>query len=250
MSMSSAHTKHHLEDLHERIRCVRHPDHLGGEVTLFYSHHEKIVVVDNLVACIGGLDMCVSLALVSLLDETVHSHSPSCDSCFGRWDTGAFPLADLHPTDMSRTIFPGQDLNNARIQDFVEVDKWAANNPQRTEAARMPWHDVHSMLVGPAVLDISQHFVERASHFLPRAIVKSLALPPRSSSSSIVTALTSSPSSLLPSSLLPAFLLPPPLLRRLELHLRAQVPPQVALPAPRLPAHRRPQRRHLAPPAL
>ncbi|GAA5939858.1 hypothetical protein JCM3775_007130 [Rhodotorula graminis] len=138
MSMSSAHTKHHLEDLHERIRCVRHPDHLGGEVTLFYSHHEKIVVVDNLVACIGGLDIC-----------------------FGRWDTGAFPLADLHPTDMSRTIFPGQDLNNARIQDFVEVDKWAANNPQRTEAARMPWHDVHSMLVGPAVLDISQHFVER-----------------------------------------------------------------------------------------
>ena len=68
---------------------------------------------------------------------------------------------------MSRTIFPGQDLNNARIQDFIEVDKWAANNPSRAEAPRMPWHDVHSMLVGPAVLDIAQHFVERASLSFP-----------------------------------------------------------------------------------
>ena len=78
MSMSSAHTKHHLEDLHERIRCVRHPDHLGGEVTLFYSHHEKIVVVDNLVACIGGLDMCVplSLALSSSSSTSSSAHSP------------------------------------------------------------------------------------------------------------------------------------------------------------------------------
>lgn len=27
----------------------------------------------------------------------------------------------------------------------------------------MPWHDVHSMLTGPAVLDVAQHFVERES---------------------------------------------------------------------------------------
>ena len=25
----------------------------------------------------------------------------------------------------------------------------------------MPWHDIHTMLVGPAVMDIAQHFVER-----------------------------------------------------------------------------------------
>lgn len=31
--MSSAHTKHFLEDLHERIRVVRHPDHIGGEAS-------------------------------------------------------------------------------------------------------------------------------------------------------------------------------------------------------------------------
>ncbi|GAA6056278.1 hypothetical protein JCM3770_007291, partial [Rhodotorula araucariae] len=138
MTMSSAHTKHFLEDLHENISVMRHPDHLGGEVTMFWSHHEKIVVVDNLIACIGGLDIC-----------------------FGRWDTGSFPLSDVHPTDFSRTLFPGQDYNNARISDFVEVDRWAANNSARGEIARMPWHDVHSMLIGPAVLDVAMHFAER-----------------------------------------------------------------------------------------
>ncbi|GAA5974034.1 hypothetical protein JCM11641_008224 [Rhodosporidiobolus odoratus] len=138
MTMSSAHTKHFLEDLHPNISCMRHPDHLGGEMTMFWSHHEKVVVVDNVVACIGGLDIC-----------------------FGRWDTSAFPLADVHPTDFSRTLFAGQDFNDARIQDFQTVDHWASNQQSRLDTTRMPWHDIHSMLIGPAVLDVAQHFVER-----------------------------------------------------------------------------------------
>ncbi|KAL8286802.1 hypothetical protein RQP46_004330 [Phenoliferia psychrophenolica] len=123
MTMSSAHTKHHLEDMHENIAVMRHPDHLGGEVTLYWSHHEKVVLVDNIYACIGGLDLC-----------------------FGRWDTHTFPLADVHPTDFARSLFAGQDYNNARV---------------RLETARMPWHDVHMTLVGPVVMDIAQHYVER-----------------------------------------------------------------------------------------
>ncbi|KAM0793016.1 hypothetical protein ACM66B_000508 [Microbotryomycetes sp. NB124-2] len=138
MSTSSHHTKHFLEDLHENISVMRHPDHLGGEVTLSWSHHEKIVIVDNAVACVGGLDLC-----------------------FGRFDTSTFPLADVHPTDMSRSVFAGQDYNNARIADFIEVDKWVSNQQSRLEVPRMPWHDVHTMVVGPAVMDVAQHFVER-----------------------------------------------------------------------------------------
>jgi phosphatidylserine/phosphatidylglycerophosphate/cardiolipin synthase-like enzyme len=41
------------------------------------------------------------------------------------------------------------------------VDHWASNQQSRLETARMPWHDVHMTLVGPVVLDIAQHFVER-----------------------------------------------------------------------------------------
>ncbi|KAI0064970.1 phospholipase D/nuclease [Artomyces pyxidatus] len=139
MSMSSAHTKKALEALHPNIACMRHPDHIGSKDDVeFWSHHEKVVVVDNHRACIGGLDIC-----------------------FGRWDTNNHPLADAHPTDFSRTLFPGQDYNNARISDFQDVYNYISGTISVLESPRMPWHDVHMTLAGPVVLDIVQHFVER-----------------------------------------------------------------------------------------
>ncbi|KAF7332538.1 Phospholipase [Mycena kentingensis (nom. inval.)] len=139
MTMSSKHTKAWLESLHPNITCLRHPDHIGSKDTVeFWSHHEKVVVVDNHYACIGGLDLC-----------------------FGRWDTHTHPLADVHPTDFSQTLFPGQDYNNARIMDFQAVYNYASNALSSLESGRMPWHDVHMTLCGPVVLDIVQHFTER-----------------------------------------------------------------------------------------
>ena len=113
----------------------------------FWSHHEKVVVVDNHYACIGGLDLC-----------------------FGRWDTHTHPLADVHPTDPFATLFPGQDYNNARIMDFQDVPNYVSNGLSSLEAARMPWHDVHMTLTGEAVLDIVQHFVERWNEVKKRKV--------------------------------------------------------------------------------
>ncbi|KAG6333866.1 hypothetical protein ID866_5221 [Astraeus odoratus] len=139
MSMSSKHTKAALEALHPNIACMRHPDHIGSKDTVeFWSHHEKVVVVDNHFACIGGLDLC-----------------------FGRWDTHNHPLADVHPTDFSLTLFPGQDYNNARVLDFQDVSNYVSNAVSVLETPRMPWHDVHMTICGTVVLDICQHFVER-----------------------------------------------------------------------------------------
>ena len=124
-----------LEALHPNIACMRHPDHIGskGACVLFipvhvlilvdnvefWSHHEKVVVVDNHRACIGGLDIC-----------------------FGRWDTQNHPLADVHPTDFSLTLFPGQDYNNARVTDFQDVSNFVSETISVLEIPRMPWHDV------------------------------------------------------------------------------------------------------------
>ncbi|KAJ7760900.1 phospholipase D/nuclease [Mycena maculata] len=139
MSMCSAHTKHTFDNLHDNIICFRHPDHIGSKDTVeFWSHHEKVVVVDNHYACIGGLDLC-----------------------FGRWDTHNHPLADVHPTNFELTLFPGQGYNNARIMDFKNVWEYSSNTLSPLESARMPWHDVHMTLTGPVVLDIAQHFIER-----------------------------------------------------------------------------------------
>ncbi|KAF8129820.1 hypothetical protein EV363DRAFT_1399636 [Boletus edulis] len=136
MSMGSKHTKAALEALHPNIACMRHPDHIGSKDAVeFWSHHEKVVVVDNHLACIGGLDLC-----------------------FGRWDTHNHPLADVHPTDFARTLFPGQDYNNARVLDFQDVASYVSNAVSILETPRMPWHDVHMTICGSVVLDICQHF--------------------------------------------------------------------------------------------
>jgi len=138
-SLSSKHTKAVLDHLHPNITCMRHPDHIGAKDTVeFWSHHEKVVLVDNKYAAIGGIDLC-----------------------FGRWDTHTHPLADVHPTDFSKTLFPGQDFNNSRILDFKDVYDYVSNTLSIEDSARMPWHDVHMTLYGNVVLDISQHFVER-----------------------------------------------------------------------------------------
>ncbi|KAI9435046.1 phospholipase D/nuclease [Lactarius indigo] len=148
MSMSSSHTKKALEALHPNIACMRHPDHIGSKDNVeFWSHHEKVVVVDNHRACIGGLDIC-----------------------FGRWDTQNHPLADAHPTDFSRTLFPGQDYNNARILDFQNVCNYVSGTISVLESPRMPWHDVHMTIDGPVVLDIVQHFVERWNEVKTRKV--------------------------------------------------------------------------------
>jgi len=139
MSMNSKHTKAALEALHPNIACMRHPDHIGSKDAVeFWSHHEKLVVVDNHRGCVGGLDIC-----------------------FGRWDTHNHPLADVHPTDWSRTLFPGQDYNNARVLDFQKVDNYVSNAVSIMETPRMPWHDVHMTICGSVCLDLSQHFIER-----------------------------------------------------------------------------------------
>ena len=130
LTVSSAHTKHHLEELHPNIAVFRHPDHLpdaqtlessflsslqqmklnaanasslGGDAlkalygahedtVLYWAHHEKLCLIDGHIAFMGGLDLC-----------------------YGRWDTNQHPIADAHPADLNRIVFPGQDYNNARI---------------------------------------------------------------------------------------------------------------------------------------
>ena len=54
------------------------------------------------------------------------------DSCFGRWDINAHPLADLH-SKIRDEIWLGQDYNDARIMDFSHVNKWKYNMLNRKE---------------------------------------------------------------------------------------------------------------------
>lgn len=83
------------------------------------------------------------------------------DLCFGRWDTNSHPIADAHPTDINKALFPGQDFNNARVYDFADVENWQNNKLDRTQSSRMGWSDLSMCLSGPVVQDLRAHFVQR-----------------------------------------------------------------------------------------
>ncbi|MCJ1232521.1 hypothetical protein MMC14_000474 [Varicellaria rhodocarpa] len=149
LTCNSAHTKHALQNLcpegtpgYGNISIMRHPDHNvfenAGDMTFYWAHHEKFIVIDYSLAFIGGLDLC-----------------------FGRWDNRQHPLADVHPSGVQNEVFPGQDFNNNRIMDFQSVIDWKANELSKADYGRMPWHDVAMGVIGDCVYDIAEHFVLR-----------------------------------------------------------------------------------------
>jgi phospholipase D1/2 len=121
---------------------MRHPDHNvfenAADMTFYWAHHEKFIVIDYNTAFIGGLDLC-----------------------FGRWDNHQHPLSDVHPAGVATEIWPGQDFNNNRVMDFQSVSEWKSNELSKAEYGRMPWHDVAMGVVGDCVYDIAEHFVLR-----------------------------------------------------------------------------------------
>ncbi|KIW97916.1 uncharacterized protein Z519_01500 [Cladophialophora bantiana CBS 173.52] len=176
LTLSSAHTKHELEKLHPNIAVFRHPDHLPDaqttqsslisslqalkldaagltklgadaikgvygmtdDVILYWAHHEKLCLIDDRIAFMGGLDLC-----------------------FGRWDTNQHSIADAHPSNMNDIVFPGQDYNNARVMDFSDVAQPFQNKLDRTKNSRMGWSDIAICLQGACVQDLRHHFIDR-----------------------------------------------------------------------------------------
>ncbi|KAL4986500.1 hypothetical protein BDW68DRAFT_178718 [Aspergillus falconensis] len=173
MCLDSHYTKRALEALHPGISVFRYPDRIPGEgvrpsqigsysakgdagireigdealqglfeaaglQTLFWAHHEKMVIVDQQLAFVGGIDLS-----------------------YGRWDMIQHPIADSHPQDPRKIIFPGQDYNNARVGDYEDLDHWEKTSLNRSVTPRMGWEDISVSLTGPAVVDICQHFVDR-----------------------------------------------------------------------------------------
>ena len=134
LTLDSQHTQDSLEKLHPNIIVTRHP---SGISDLLWSHHEKLVIIDQIIAYVGGLDLC-----------------------WGRWDTNDHPLVEESNSEQ-RYYWPGIDYANNRINDFSKVREYLKENVDRTQKPRMPWHDIHCRLIGPVVFDIARHFVQR-----------------------------------------------------------------------------------------
>uniref|UniRef100_A0A0K0FWD0 phospholipase D n=1 Tax=Strongyloides venezuelensis TaxID=75913 RepID=A0A0K0FWD0_STRVS len=77
LNLNSLWMKKTLQDMHPNIMVMRHPDHYPATGTFFWAHHEKLLVIDQIIAFVGGLDLC-----------------------YGRWDDNIHRLTDLGSIQM------------------------------------------------------------------------------------------------------------------------------------------------------
>jgi len=119
--------------LHKNIVAILHPTSLKYYL---WSHHQKIVVADEKIAFLGGIDLC-----------------------FMRFDNAKFKI-----TDPDESEFPGMDYGNLYVQP--EGDGPGYKLIDRKINPRMPWHDVHVQVSGAAAFDASVNFLQRWNHAL------------------------------------------------------------------------------------
>ncbi|GCC18723.1 hypothetical protein chiPu_0020872, partial [Chiloscyllium punctatum] len=82
LGINSGYSKRTLTALHSNITVMRHPDHVSSTV-LLWAHHEKLVIVDQSLAFLGGLDLA-----------------------YGRWDDQDYRLTDLEAPRSQPTVKP------------------------------------------------------------------------------------------------------------------------------------------------
>lgn len=150
--IDSEYTKFSLLDLHPNVFVQRSPNQIRQN-TFFWAHHEKICIVDHMIAFVGGIDLC-----------------------FGRWDTPHHPVVDDKLTGLEQSdapkdadhcqLWPGKDYSNPRVQDFYALDKPYEEMYDRSKIPRMPWHDISMQVVGQPARDLTRHFVQRWNYIL------------------------------------------------------------------------------------
>ena len=141
MNLNSEHTESILNSLNENIKVTRYPSFTD---TIYWSDHEKLVIIDNIIGYVGGLDLC-----------------------WGRYDNNQHPINEAINKD-NIYEFPFIDYSNIRIKDFSNVDNYYIESVPREEAPRLPWHDVHTRIIGLAVENITKHFIQRWNYANPK----------------------------------------------------------------------------------
>uniref|UniRef100_A0A8C7HTR0 Phospholipase n=1 Tax=Oncorhynchus kisutch TaxID=8019 RepID=A0A8C7HTR0_ONCKI len=150
LGINSEYSKRTLMHLHPNIKVMRHPDHVSSSVYL-WAHHEKIIVIDQSVAFVGGIDLA-----------------------YGRWDDREHRLTDVGNSGSVRSLqtgvgelrgntrfWHGKDYCNFVYKDWIQLEKPFDDFIDRYTTPRMPWHDISSVVHGKAARDVARHFIQR-----------------------------------------------------------------------------------------
>ncbi|KAL4824517.1 hypothetical protein H8958_022325 [Nasalis larvatus] len=124
LGINSEYTKRTLMRLHPNIKVMRHPDHVSSTVYL-WAHHEKLVIIDQSVAFVGGIDLA-----------------------YGRWDDNEHRLTDVGSV---KRVTSGPSLFSlppAATESMESLSLKDKNEPDQNLPIRNSVDDVDSKLKG------------------------------------------------------------------------------------------------------
>uniref|UniRef100_A0A452TZK5 Phospholipase n=1 Tax=Ursus maritimus TaxID=29073 RepID=A0A452TZK5_URSMA len=121
LGINSEYSKRTLMRLHPNIKVMRHPDHVSSSVYL-WAHHEKLVVIDQSVAFVGGIDLA-----------------------YGRWDDNEHRLTDVGSVKRSVTSQSTFQIKSWSMESLSLKDK---NEPSKNPPTLKSVDDMDSKLKG------------------------------------------------------------------------------------------------------
>ncbi|KAL6070882.1 Phospholipase [Balamuthia mandrillaris] len=130
-ALESKYVTEYMSSLHKNIKAIRHPTF----TPITWSHHQKFVVIDEVVAFVGGIDLC-----------------------YNRYENSKYNI-----TDEDSSFFPGRDYGNLNYAGEANGKSFDAVL-DRKSVPRMPWHDVQVQVDGAAAKDVAWNFIQRWNH--------------------------------------------------------------------------------------
>lgn len=105
LGINSEYTKRTLMRLHPNIKVMRHPDHVSSSVYL-WAHHEKLVIIDQSVAFVGGIDLA-----------------------YGRWDDNEHRLTDVGSV---KRVTSGQSLGSITAASVESMESLSLKDKRQS----------------------------------------------------------------------------------------------------------------------
>ncbi|XP_067879742.1 phospholipase D2-like [Heterodontus francisci] len=184
LGINSEYSKRTLTSLHSNITVMRHPDHVSSTV-LLWAHHEKLVLIDQSVAFLGGLDLAYGRwdDQEYRLTDMGNAEQTGVASDLVRNHSAKEPLAEFEASEGARVegmeeyhsrclpesaecnatgqFWLGKDYCNFILKDWIELDKPFEDFIDRNSTPRMPWRDIGVVVHGGAARDVARHFIQR-----------------------------------------------------------------------------------------
>ena len=133
----SKHLENTIKKLNKNIKFIRFP---SGSDVKYWTNHEKMVIIDNLIGYIGGIDLM-----------------------WGTYDSPEHPIYE-GPNKDNIYEFPFIDYRNDLITLNYDVENYINQRISRENTNRLPWHDIQMKIIGPSIKDLTKHFFERWNH--------------------------------------------------------------------------------------